>query len=235
MEAIHQVLEWHKQIDMESFLGYFYLWRYVSTRLPLPLPPLERIVPFTISQWSSVKGGSETITKLLWLNMYDPPCTTPQSCAIGRMLLLGTVLIHHLNHFFTSKDNLKQSYHSLQHFQKAASNRSSFHETLLLIVHSIKQRTATPALAPSPSNASAIEGILTRRNDTRTMTVSWGTTSTGITPKKSVNQWYKKNPTKPAEILLHNRMKECRGAPVYRVNVQTKGKKGTGSRGCCAE
>jgi len=140
MEDIHQVLEQHKQIDKDSFLGYFYLWRYVCTRLPLPIQPLERIVPFTVSQWNTIKGGSDTITKLLWLNMYDPPCTTPQSCAIGRMLLLGAVIIHRLNQFFTSKDNLKESYSSLQHFRKAASKRSSFHETLLQIVHAIKQK-----------------------------------------------------------------------------------------------
>ncbi len=81
----------HKALDIESLLGYFYLWRYVSTRLPLPIPQLERIIPFAVSQWNSIKGGSDTITKLLWSNMYDPPCNTPQSHAIGRMLLVGSV------------------------------------------------------------------------------------------------------------------------------------------------
>jgi hypothetical protein len=78
-EAIEQVLQQQKMIDMESFLGYFFLWRYVSTRLHLPLPQVERIIPYALSEWNCIKGGSDTITKLLWLNTYDPPCDTPQS------------------------------------------------------------------------------------------------------------------------------------------------------------
>jgi hypothetical protein len=62
----------NKSIDAESFMGYFYLWNYVSTRLPPPIPHLERIIPYVISRWNTVKGGSDAITKLLWLNMYTP-------------------------------------------------------------------------------------------------------------------------------------------------------------------
>jgi hypothetical protein len=118
---LEKVLTDNKSIDAESFMGYFYLWNYVSTRLPLPIPHLERIIPYVISRWNTVKGGSDAITKLLWLNMYTPPRSTPQSHAISRMILLGLVVIHCLNHFFTSKSNLKQSYQSLSHFHKAAS------------------------------------------------------------------------------------------------------------------
>jgi hypothetical protein len=101
---------------MESFLGYFYLWHYVCEKLPLPIPPLEWVIPFTLSQWNAIKGGSDTITKLLRLNMYDPPCSTLQSHAIAWMILLGCVVIHCLNHFFTAKDNLEE-YPSLTHSQ----------------------------------------------------------------------------------------------------------------------
>jgi len=72
-EDIEQVLAHHKNLDMEAFLGHFYLWWYVTEKLPLPLSWLERIIPFTISQWNVIKGGSDTITKLIWLNLYDPP------------------------------------------------------------------------------------------------------------------------------------------------------------------
>ena len=133
-EAINQALQQQKGIDLESFLGYFHLWRYISTRLPLPIPPVERIIPFVLSECNCIKGGSNTITKLLWLNTYDPPCDTPQSHAIARMILLGAVIIHHVNHFVTAKDDL-DGYPSLKHFRNAASNRCSFHQTLLQIVH----------------------------------------------------------------------------------------------------
>jgi len=41
------------------------------------LPQLERIIPCALSEWNGIKGGSDTLTKLLWLNTYDPPCDTP--------------------------------------------------------------------------------------------------------------------------------------------------------------
>jgi hypothetical protein len=36
-EDIEQVLAHHKNLDMEAFLGHFYLWWYVTEKLPLPL------------------------------------------------------------------------------------------------------------------------------------------------------------------------------------------------------
>jgi len=214
-------------------MGYFYLWKYVSTKLPLPIPHLERIIPYVISRWNSIKGGSDAITKLLWLNMYVPPCSTPQSHPISRMFLLGIVVIHHLHHFFTSKADLEQGYLSLNHFRKAASLRSSFHETLLKIVLSIKQRSSLTLV--SSSFISKTNGIQTRKKDTRTKEVAWGAISEGVTPKKFVNEWYKKPPKVPAEVAVHNRMRACTGVPLSRVSVATKSRTDAGSRGSCAE
>ena len=142
-EDIEIVLASSKTINFESFLGYFHLWSYVYEKLPLPIPQLERIIPYVLSQWNAIKGGSDTITKLLWLNMYDPPCNTPQSHAVARMLLLGNVIVHRLSHFFTAKMDLSSSYPSLKHFRKAASSRSTFHDTLLQIVNFLKKKDKT--------------------------------------------------------------------------------------------
>ncbi len=232
---LERVLADNKYIDAESFMGYFHLWRYVLTRLPLPIPQLERIIPYVISRWNSVKGGSDAITKLLWLNMYTPPCSTPQSHAISRMILLGLVVIHRLNHFFTSKGDLKQSYQSLSHFRKAASVRSSFHDTLLQIVLSIKQRASLPPLSALPLFGSVADGVRTRKKDTRTNEVAWGAIREGITPKKSINKWYKKAPKIPAEVAVHNRMRLYTGVPLSRVSTVTKSRKDAWSRGSCAE
>jgi hypothetical protein len=218
---IELVLNDHKGLDVESFMGYFHLWQFVSTRLPLPIPQLERIIPFAISQWNNIKGGSDTITKLLWTNMYDPACNTPQSHAIRRMLLLGNVIIRHLNHFFTAKPDLEAGYPSLKHFCWAAQKRSSFHDALLQIVQAIKQRSYLPTIAVSTSTP-ALEGILARRTDTRTKAVAWGTISIGFTRCKYINKWYEKNPQSSAEAAVHSRMRECRGVPVYRVNPNQK-------------
>jgi hypothetical protein len=236
-EDIEIVLASSKTINFESFLGYFHLWSYVCEKLPLPIPQLERIIPYVLSQWNAIKGGLDTITKLLWLNMYDPPCNTPQSHAIARMLLLGNVIVHRLSHFFTAKMDLSSSYPSLKHFRKAASSRSTFHDTLLQIVNFLKKKDKTSdssIIGESPSLI--ITGALTRQNDTRTKTVPWGTLSTGATPQRDVQKWYKTiNPTRPEQMLVYQRMMECKGVPVFRVDTKTKSRRGNGSRGLCVE
>ncbi len=125
-EDIEQVLASHKTLKMESFLGHFYLWHYVCNELPLPISQLKWIIPFMLSLWNVIKSGSDTITKLLCLNVYDPPCNAPQSHAIARMILLGCVIVHWLNHFFTSKEDLDEGHTSLKHFWKAASEHGTF-------------------------------------------------------------------------------------------------------------
>jgi hypothetical protein len=138
MQCIEHVLSSHKLIDHESFFLHLNLWRYISTKIGLPNPQLEQILPYAVSQGNTIKGGSDTITKLLCLNMYNTPCKSPSRHVIARMFLLGNVIIHHLHQFFTSKSDLVKSYPSLKHYRIAASHTSTFHETLLLIVHGIK-------------------------------------------------------------------------------------------------
>lgn len=66
------------RVDWESFQGHFALWRYVSTNIPGPLPYISRILPFIFSTWNCLKGGSDTITKLLWFANNSLPCHSPQ-------------------------------------------------------------------------------------------------------------------------------------------------------------
>ncbi len=79
-------------VDYDSFIGYFYLWRYVMTK----------IYSFFMSQWNAAKGVSDTISKLVWINIHNPPCNTVQDHAVARMILIMGVIIHRLNHFFTA-------------------------------------------------------------------------------------------------------------------------------------
>ena len=51
--------------DYDSFHEHFKIWRYANTRLTQPLPRLQRIIPRIFSTWNAMKGGSDTITKLL--------------------------------------------------------------------------------------------------------------------------------------------------------------------------
>jgi len=196
---------------------------------------LERIIPSVVSHWNAIKGGSDTITKLIWLNMYDPPTKSTQARAIARMLLLGGVIIHRLHHVSTSKS--LESYPSLQHFRNAATKRSSFHETLLSMVHAIRFQNFQPRPQPLSSLSLAQQGARTRRMDTRMKLVEWGNKPLGATPHKNVKSWYGRAPASYSGLAMeaHVRAKECTGKPVFRVNPETKNVKKAGSRSNCVE
>lgn len=226
----------HKKLNMETFLGHFYLWCFFCEELPLPIPWVEQIVPFVLAQWNVIKGGVDTITKLLWLNMYDPPSNTPESHAIARLILLGCVVMHRLNHFFTSKNYIKKGYPYLSHFRKAASERCTFHAMPLQIVQAMMLSTLMPVVVSPGSLLSKITGVHTWTKDTRTIEVAWGATSTGAIPQWSVEKKYSKiDPPKPTEVQVLQCMAKCNGVPVYRVNMVTKSNKGFGSQSRCVE
>jgi len=63
---LHQELALIKGLDFQCFLTHFSLWHQVTTKVPAPLPTLERIIPRVFSVWNAIKGGSDTTTKLLW-------------------------------------------------------------------------------------------------------------------------------------------------------------------------
>jgi hypothetical protein len=53
---VQQILANHDLLIWESFFGHFHLWRLVSRMMMLPIPQLERIIPFTVSLWIAIKG-----------------------------------------------------------------------------------------------------------------------------------------------------------------------------------
>ncbi len=85
-------------------------------------------------------------------------------------------------------------------------------------------------------SSSVITGARTRKTDTRAMEVAWGNITAGTTPQRSVKKWYERiNPTTAAEITVHERMADCKGVPIYRVDMKTKNNRAAGSRGSCVE
>ena len=185
-----------------------------------------------MSMWNAGKGVSDTVSKFVWLNIHDPPCDTVQGHAISRMLLIVAVIIHRLNHFFTAKDDLME-YPS--HFRNAASHRSTFQETLNSIVWAVKLSYRPLSIPPSVPPSHCITGALTRRGDTRTKVVAWGSLRTGATPQKNLKQFYDKSKIrKPSELEFHERVDSCTGNGIYRVCYETKNRTGPGSRGSCA-
>jgi hypothetical protein len=82
MKAVKHSKQLKGRLDWESFQGHFSLWRYVSNKIPGPLPSIDRILPFVFSTWNCLKGGSDTITKLIWFANTCLPCDSPQVCIL---------------------------------------------------------------------------------------------------------------------------------------------------------
>jgi hypothetical protein len=94
------------------------------------------------------------------------------------MFLLSAFITQWLHYFFTAKQDL-DGYPSLWHLRNAANKRCTFHDTLLLIVHCIKDRNKARAVSPMLSSQ-AMRGTWTRSGDT-TMTEVKGKPITGKT------------------------------------------------------
>ena len=107
------------------------LWH--SMRLqPLPLPALRRLIPAIYAYWNSVKGGSDTTTKLMDDCLVQiPKChMNTETVAVSRLVMLVYVLNHRLSQINSGKDDLG-FYKSLFNWRQAASARTTFHSTLL--------------------------------------------------------------------------------------------------------
>ena len=64
-EVVKEELQEIKGVDFDSFIEHFKLWRNINTKIPRPLPKLQRVIPRIFSTWNSMKGGSDSTTHLL--------------------------------------------------------------------------------------------------------------------------------------------------------------------------
>lgn len=110
-------------------------------RMVFPLPRIARVIPLVFAYWNAIKGGSDSITKLLWHNAYSTPSNDNQSNAIARILMLFAVQLHRLHQLSTAKSTLS-FYNSIKAYRNAATERHSFHSTLVSIVEDIVTRTS---------------------------------------------------------------------------------------------
>ena len=197
-------------------------------QMPLPFPSLTRIIPAIYAYWNSVKGGSDTTTKL----MDDCKVKIPKShmngktVAIARLLMLEMVLIHRLLQVKTSHKKL-DDYPSLQHYRDAASARLTFHSSLLKIASSSEQKavrfaaartvtvpTSQPSVVTPPSSPVAtgnvIDGVLPQK-------VTFGATLPTRTPLKLGKRLLTKKATKE-EIAM---AESCCGMPVQLYPIKS--------------
>jgi hypothetical protein len=125
-----------RNVPYRAYLDHLALWTRLNLTPPedfiFPLPPCRRIIPTQCAFWNASKGGSDSISKLIWHNLYDPPkhFTTPQTVVISRMLLILEVCVHRLLQHMSAKEDLS-AYYSLTDYRNTANKRtSSFRETL---------------------------------------------------------------------------------------------------------
>jgi hypothetical protein len=98
----------------------------------LPLPALARIVPLVISTWNALKGGGDTITKLLDRCKEQVGIRSECVMALARLLLYFAVLFHRINQWSHAKVDL-DFYPSAEHARDANNKRASFYKSLTLL------------------------------------------------------------------------------------------------------
>jgi len=233
-ETLNRVLPTIKaagaSVDMHSFLQFVKIWRVIRLVWPKPLPPISKLIPLLFSTWNAMKGGSDTITKLIWSANYSPPCPTPQANGIARMFLLLFIQCHRSNQIATSKPSMP--YLSLLHFRNANNKRFSLHETLLAICSCFGD-DATETTEPEtvsddddPFPTLELQGRSTRCNRPALQVEVNLPVITGATPKRSIRKTIAKledgtkNP-KPNQMLVVDRVRNCCGFPIW--SEETRG------------
>ena len=220
----------------ESLQSSFYLWKRMMT-LPLPFPPLRRIIPIYCAHWNQVKGGSDTTTKLMDTNRLFPPRlhTNAQTMTVSRIMSIFLVLCHRLNQVFTAHKNL--TYPSLYHYRNAASHRCTYFELLLdakvffekELMFNNKENEQTGGTYLTPSLRRRRSSRHSKVNGTTPQQVSFVSRVTGHTPaapgKRSRNSIEKGN----TSVLVEERLDNCTGRPVkiHKFNEKNKRFRGT--------
>lgn len=151
-----EVMTVAKQIDHingdVALQGAVNLWKEMSI-LPLPLPPLQRIIPSVHANWNQKKSGSDTTTMLMDRCLCPLPHTNPSSVAVNRLLSMTFVFIHRIYQLYTAQSEL--NYPSLGHYRNAASHRSTFQKTLLHC-HKIFMTKLNQMNNPQEQNSQAV-------------------------------------------------------------------------------
>ena len=120
-------------IDYESsYLAFIRIWKFVLGEMNLPVPQLERIIPIVFSLWNTLKGGSDTLTKLMAHEDCRLPTKDPQAFAIGRMLKLILTAVHRMSQIMGAKDDINW-YQDMLHYRNANNKRQSFHKLMVMV------------------------------------------------------------------------------------------------------
>ena len=213
----------------QALQGTANLWHKL-TQLPKPFPSFLRLIPAIYAYWNAVKGGSDTTTKLMDdCIIRIPKCSlNPESVAVARLIHLLIVLLHRLIQVFSANSDIT-IYPDLMHYRKAASKRSTYHQTLLQCNRILNQEiekihAASTYPSSSPTNQS-VSPLPTRRrrnpsrqlvDGVRPQPVEFGPCLATITPRK-INKMVEKG---RAPLNIESMVKQCTGMPMKAYPVK---------------
>ena len=146
------------KIDDESFKFKLGLWRVLnidiankerkiraSKTIPYPLPPTVRINPLSIAMWDSLKGGGDTITKLIDNVQERVGIRSDNTTATARLLMYFAVAFHRGNQWCHAKEDLT-FYPTIAHARNANNKRSAMYDSLLTLSTMLLAQSRSAAL-----------------------------------------------------------------------------------------
>jgi hypothetical protein len=147
------------KLDLHSVKTTLGLWRAFNvepaSHIKFPLPKCDKIIPYPHSFWNTVKGGSDTITKLIDTVEEQLGVRTPSSCTSARLMLLFVVAYQRALQVMTSKEDL-EAYGTLYHFRHAASRRFPVFKVLDLIGDMFQEQSGKQAILALKGNEDVI-------------------------------------------------------------------------------
>ena len=204
----------------ETLQGTANLW-HTLRKFPLPFPSMKRIIPAICAYWNVVKGGSDTTTKLMDDCILQIPkaAMNMETVCITRLLQILMVLIHRLVQLTNAKH--VDRYPSLLHWPQAASNRFTFHKSLLLMANVFSQEFTTLKLNQVSHHALSVnanpstQDIQTEVVDGR---VSESMPYAPSLPYKTPYKIKKSIEEGTADQLICRMVHTCIGVPIKNIN-----------------
>ena len=248
-------------LDRKSFEMDLALFRSLLKKTaenPNPIPPTKHIIPLLFSAWNSLKGGSDATTNLFWRCKCVLPTKSSQTSAVARLLMLSSVWVHRL-HQLASKNPTSES-SSLRAYRSLASRRSSFKNSLFMIVDTALQKTAEVGVSvelrntlgnvaglpetqtePSPRESETVRRLTrgmiaqtpNKRNTAPTPSINVPLVNTGATPLRNILRRLSQQPSTATERVLCARNDRCTGVAIHRLGG-APGTVGEPIKGTCA-
>jgi len=180
-----------------------------------------------MSTWNANKSGSDDRTKLLdSIGFQVPKNLEPpaQASVVGRELQMVSTVGHSLYQIMSSKENIKESYISLQHFRNASSHGRTFKKTVrkqaLILCCWGKEDSPEIQRVPRVSMGRADQPMPQTRQQSRVDGNPFGSPATGNTPQRRVLQAYarKNGGLTNDELNVKCQREDCAGFLVLRTN-----------------